>query len=432
VTRTLDPDALAALRAEVLDWRHKSIPVALHGRRVSDAAAAGLDLLDDGFGSPVLSLDADAVRHNAQLMARWCRDAGVDLAPHGKTTMSPALLAVQAEAGVWAFTAATAWQARVFRAFGAGAVLIANEVADPAELAWIAAEQRRDPAARIMIWVDSVAGVRLADEALRVAGADRPLDVLLEIGWPGGRGGTRGSDAALAVAAAVRDAPGLRLVGVAGYEGAVAHGVDAASVSAVDAYLHGLRAATERLAALGYLDEADEVVLTAGGSAYFDRVVEVLRPTQVPRPLRLVLRSGCYLTHDHGYYGAVTPGARGVPGMPAFRPALTIWARVSSRPEPGLALLAMGKRDVAYDEGLPLPIAVHQAGHDTAPRPLRGARVAALNDQHAFLRGPEDELPEIGQWVSCGISHPCATFDRWRLVPVVEGTRVVDLAHTFF
>jgi D-serine deaminase-like pyridoxal phosphate-dependent protein len=38
----------------------------------------------------------------------------------------------------------------------------------------------------------------------------------------------------------------------------------------------------------------------------------------------------------------------------------------------------------------------------------------------------------VGDWVDCGPSHPCTVFDKWQLLPVVDGDTVVDLVRTWF
>ncbi|NUT96634.1 MAG: amino acid deaminase, partial [Saccharothrix sp.] len=191
----------------------------------------------------------------------------------------------------------------------------------------------------------------------------------------------------------------------------------------IDAYLDNLR-----VLAIGIHDlfEVEDPIVTAGGSAYFDQVATVLtRPW--PFPVRPVLRSGAYITHDDGFYRGISPLGR-TPGEQPFRPALKAWAQVTSRPEPGLALLTMGKRDASFDEGLPEPQVVRTRD---GVRPLKG-EVTALNDQHTFLSLPADESVEVGDWVGFGLSHPCTVFDKWQLLPVVDGTTVVDLVRTYF
>jgi D-serine deaminase-like pyridoxal phosphate-dependent protein len=101
-------------------------------------------------------------------------------------------------------------------------------------------------------------------------------------------------------------------------------------------------------------------------------------------------------------------------------------------PEPGLALIGFGKRDVPHDLELPVPRFV-KSGAEELRRVGEGASIFALNDQHAFLRvGPGEQL-RVGDLVGCGISHPCTAFDKWRLIPVVDDAyRVIDAVLTYF
>jgi len=222
----------------------------------------------------------------------------------------------------------------------------------------------------------------------------------------------------------VRASPALRLAGVGGYEGALAHDATVESLSVVDLYLDDLRALA---VAIADLFEVDQPIVTAGGSAYFDQVAAKIT-REWPFPVRPVLRSGAYVTHDDGFYRGISPLGR-TPGAEPFRGALRAWAQVTSRPQDDLALLTLGKRDASFDEGLPEPQVVR--GRDGVERPL-DAEVTALNDQHAFLALPPGSDVAVGDWVGLGLSHPCTVFDKWQLIPVVEGTTVVDLVRTYF
>ncbi|WP_234327209.1 amino acid deaminase [Streptomyces sp. NRRL WC-3742] len=416
--------AVAALADETLDWRFKAAPPQSWGRTVRDWLATGPTLGD--LGTPLLTLDAGALEYNLRTMADWCADAGVALAPHGKTTMAPALWQAQLTAGAHGITLANLPQVRVARAFGVRRILLANTLLDPAGLGWLAAELADDPAFAFASWVDSVESVRLMDEALRAARAERPVEVLVELGGPGGRTGARGVDAAVEVAAAVLRAPTLRLAGVAGYEGALAHDATPEALAAVRAYLNDLATLHGRLSR-AYPDDARPVV-SAGGSAYFDLVVEELGG--LPDAL-VLLRSGAYLAHDDGFYRGISPFARGTGAAP-LRGALHGWARVVSRPEPQLALLDAGKRDLPFDEGLPEPQHVRGGAELTGTT----ARVTALNDQHTFLRDAGDLAP-VGAVLRLGLSHPCTAFDKWTAIPVLDSAdaaepKVTGLVRTFF
>ncbi|WP_369182458.1 alanine racemase [Streptomyces sp. Y1] len=416
--------AVSALADETLDWRFKAAPPQSWGHTVRDWLATGPTLGD--LGTPLLTLDAAALDHNLRTMADWCASAGVALAPHGKTTMAPALWQAQLAAGAHGITLANLPQVRVARAFGVRRILLANTLLDPAGLAWLAAELAADPAFAFVSWVDSTESVLLMDEALRAAGAERPVEVLVELGGPGGRTGARGVDAAVEIAAAVLRAPTLRLAGVGGYEGALAHDAEPDALAAVRGYLTSLGELHGRLAR-AYPDDAPPVV-TAGGSAYFDLVVE--ETAGLPEAL-VVLRSGAYLAHDDGFYRGVSPFARGT-GRAPLCSALHGWARVASRPEPQLALLDAGKRDLPFDEGLPEPQQVRGGAELTGTT----ARITALNDQHAFLRDAGDLAP-VGAVLRLGVSHPCTAFDKWTAIPVLDSAdaaepKVTGLVRTFF
>ncbi|WP_461144664.1 amino acid deaminase [Salinifilum aidingensis] len=412
------------------------MPHTAFGSTVREFLADRPGLFDAGFTGPLLVLDDQALEHNLRSMAEWCSQRGVQLAPHGKTTMAPQLFVRQLAHGAWGITAATLSQLRVYRAFGVARVLFANQLVDPGGLAWLARELDADPDFAFSCWVDSTQGVELMDAALRRAAPHRQVDVLLELGGAGGRTGVRDLAEADRVAAAVAASPALRLAGVGGYEGALAHDLSAHDVSAVDEYLARLREAVTRLAAAGHFDGLDEVLVTCGGSAYFDQVAEALTaPWPDDLPVTPVLRSGAYLTHDDGLYRTMSPFGRQhrlAATEAAFRPAMRIWAQVTSRPEPELALLTMGRRDASFDQHFPEPQVV-RSGDGSTRAVAETAQVTELADQHAFLRVDRGTELHIGDWVGFGLSHPCTVFDKWNLIPVVDDrSTVVDLVRTYF
>ncbi len=417
---------LAVLADEVVDWRFKGLPATWAGRTASRICAERADLFTAGPLGPVCVLRADALAHNLATMADWCAGRGVELAPHGKTHMAPQLVAKQFAVGACAVTAATISQVRTYRAFGASDVLLANELVDPAGLAWLAAELDGDDSFRLICWVDSLRGVELMTAALTRAGARRQVDVCVEVGARGGRTGCRTDGDVDAVAAGAVASPRLRLVGVAGYEAALGHDVSTAGTSRIQHYLNHIRSTALRLAPFC---EGPDVIVTAGGSTHFDLVSELLAGDW-----RTILRSGAYLTHDDGLYLRTSPLTR--PGSKAgsFQPAMQVWAQVCSRPEPGLALLTMGRRDVSFDQDLPVPQRLRTESGWTSDQ-LAGSEVLKLNDQHAFLKltSASNAVVEVGTWIEFGISHPCTVFDKWQLIPVLDpADRVVELVRTFF
>jgi D-serine deaminase-like pyridoxal phosphate-dependent protein len=425
----LNQSALDALLDEPLGWRFKGLPSSLFGLSIRDARGRGLNLFRDGFLPPVTVLDEPALEHNLTTMADFCARHDFAHAPHGKTTMAPQLYARQFEHGAWGQTAANASQLRIYRAFGVSRIILANELVDATALRWLASELDSDPEFEFWCWVDTERGVELMTDALR--GVRRPVDVLVEQGVPGGRTGVRDRTAALKVAEAVAASPALRLAGVASYEGAVTNSTAAEGLAAVHEHLSELRDLALDLAGRGHFDGLDQIIVTAGGSAFFDQVVDVLGASW-PIPVLPVLRSGAYISHDAGFYERTSPlGAHPRVEGPRLRPAVRGWAQVMSRPEPRLAFLTVGKRDLPYDIDLPVP-ELRRTG-DTVSQ-LTGCVMTAMNDQHGFVELDRDAAIEVGDWIGLGLSHPCTTFDKVPLVPVVgaDGETVVDLIRTFF
>jgi D-serine deaminase-like pyridoxal phosphate-dependent protein len=389
----------------------------------------GLGWSFEDLQPPVLVLRLSAMEHNLALMSDYCERAGVLLAPHGKTTMAPQLWSMQLEAGAWGITAATAVQARAMRAAGVRRVLVANEVTDPGSIRWAAADLG-DEASELLCYVDSLRGVELLERGLREAAARRPLSVLVELGHAGGRTGSRDAGEAVEVARAVAGSSALELAGVAGYEGTISHDREPASLEAVRAFLDDLHRLTERMFDAGLL--RGPATVTAGGSLYFDLVAERLAGGWPEGSgVRVLLRSGCYLTHDAGFYERASPFSAAEPAG-RFRSALEAWGAVLSRPEPALALVGLGRRDVPFDQGYPRPLLVRRP--DGSAEEVDGRiEVTALNDQHAFCRLEDRLRLDEGDLLMCGISHPCTAFDRWRVIPVLDDEdRVVDAIATFF
>lgn len=336
---------------------------------------------------PELVLHESALAHNLAVMAEYCRTAGVELAPHAKTHMSPELTARQLAAGAWGLTAATPAQVRTLAGWRVPRILHANLLVDPADIDWVATELLVPGGPEFLTYLDSGAGLDLLLDRLAVHRPARPLRLLLELGSPGGRTGVRDDDAARALAARVRGSALVELAGIAAFEG-LTHDPEPRA-----ALLARVRALTEELR---------PPLVTAGGSSYFDEVVAALGDLDAT----LVLRSGCYVTHDHGVYQRTSPL------RDRFRPALELRAAVLSQPEDGLAILGFGRREAPTDDRLPVVL-----GHDDWT-------VTAVNDHHAFLALPSGVRLAPGTVLRLGLSHPCGAFDRWRAIPVLadDGT----------
>ena len=422
----------------LLDGRTKGFPAAAKPLVLAQLGSAGWNVLAEDLPLPLAVLKDTALRHNSAWMRAFREMTGVTLAPHGKTSMSPQLFQRQLADGAWGITVATVQQLRVCREHGIARVLMANQLVGRQAIAYVLDELAGDPAFEFYALADSIAGVDVLARAAAARNPGRPLDLLVECGVMGGRTGCRNIDEALAVARRIADArPHLRLAGIEGYEGSVPGATPAAQEEHIAGFVGFMGEVARRCVDEGLIS-ADPVILSAGGSAYFDMV------TTLPRKLggretRVVIRSGCYLTHDSDAYASAA--ARMRERMPliaglgeGLRDALEVWSYVQSLPEPGLAILTMGKRDVSHDLHLPYARVGFRPGRDARPYSLpQGCEITALNDQHAYLRTVAEADLAVGDMISCAISHPCTTFDKWRFLPIVDDDyNVIDAVTTFF
>lgn len=415
----------------------KGFPYGHAALRRSAVAQTGWNVLAGDLPFPIAVLKRDAVTHNIAWLQRQALRWGIELAPHGKTTMSPQLFRRQLDAGAWGLTFATVTQLAVGVAAGARRALIANQVVGDADLAAIQQLLREHAALRIAFLVDSKAQLDLIEHWSARHVGSVPFEVLLELGLPGGRTGCRTHEEALALAERLHASTAVAFVGIECYEGLGAKGSTEADAPYASALMDRFEAIARECDTRALFD-ADEVLLSAGGSAIFDLVATRLTPA-LARPVRGLLRSGCYITHDHGTYKRYVSAVEARLGCAqgtALQPALEVWTQVQSCPEPGLALLAAGRRDLSYDIEMPFPL-LRAARGQSVPRAVPASwKITALNDQHAHLRwDPADaaDAPQVGESVGLGISHPCTTFDKWHWMPMVDAHyRVVDAAVMHF
>jgi D-serine dehydratase len=432
---------LRSIESEPLSICEKGLATAAAGHSINELRGLGLNVLAGDLPWPVAVLKDSALIHNAAWMRGFAERAGVDLCPHGKTTMAPQLFHRQLTNGAWGITAATATHVRTYRHFGVPRILLANQIIGRADIELIIDELRRDRDFDFYALVDSEAGLRLLVNALRESNIGRPLQLLLEVGAIGGRTGVRELGQGIALGRLVRNAaPWVTLRGIEAFEGVFGgkgHEQDEP----------GVRSMLKMLADLAVCGCQEnwfgdgELIVSAGGSAYFDIAAAVLAAVPANRPMRAVLRSGCYLSHDSLHYERMQPRMRQRSSAlwdhgHGLRAALEVWSCVQSIPEPARAICALGKRDISHDLELPQPLWWLRPGLHAQPIAApRNLRVTALNDQHAFIDAVNNEtIPwAVGDLVGFGVAHPCTTFDKWSLLHLVDDDyRVIGAIRTFF
>ena len=397
--------------------------------RPDEIARRGWNLLREDLSLPAAVLRRDRLEHNAEWMRQFIEAYGVKLAPHGKTTMAPKLFAMQLQHGAWGITLATAPQTLAAWRHGVRRVLMANQLVGRQNMALISG-MIEDPGFEFYCLADTAELVQQLDAYFSTRG--QQVRVLIEVGIAGGRAGVRSEEQLSSVLDALAGSRGgVALSGIEVYEGILE------DESAVRSFLGRAVEIAARLMAEGRFDRQPPI-LSGAGSRWFDVVAEVFSSAKLPGPAEIVLRPGCYLSHDAGVYREAhakvlerNPVARRM--LSGLQPALQVWAYVQSVPEARLAIAGIGKRDASFDLGLPMPSLHFRPGSAAPAAAPAHWTLTKMMDQHAYLQiAPGDDV-KVGDMIGFDISHPCLTFDRWRVIPIVDSEyRVVDVAQTFF
>jgi len=395
----------------------------------SKIGSLGWNLLREDLSLPAAILNGEKLAHNLGWMQRFIAAYGMKLAPHGKTTMAPALFHMQLKSGAWGITLATAQQTLVAHAHGVRRVLMANQLVGRQNMAIIAG-LLRDPGFEYYCLVDSAEQV---EQLGRYFGAEGlRLNALAEVGVAGGRAGIRDDVQLEALLRSLeRRRESVALSGIEVYEGVLA------DESSIRSFLGRAVGITHDLLVRKRFNRGP-AILTGAGSAWYDVVADEFAKAGFGDAVEIVLRPGCYLTHDVGAYREAqtkilerNPIAREMKS--GLVPALQVWAYVQSIPEAEKAIIGMGKRDAAFDSGLPVSALHFRPGNQSPATAPRHWTVTKMMDQHAFLQISAGDDVQVGDMIGFDIAHPCLTFDKWRTLAVVNAAYdVVEVVQTFF
>jgi D-serine dehydratase len=412
------------LRDGVIDSSFKGFPISSHSKSIGEFLGTHPNLFSSDFQFPLAVLRKSALDTNLKRMARFCQEVGADIAPHVKTHMSPEIAQMQIDHGAWALTVANFSQASVFLEYGFTRIFIANEVVEASSIREISRLNQTE-GIEIFFYVDSLENFELIKSALGTS-QNELIHLFLEIGLSGARAGIRNLDDVEPLIVAINQDPRFHIAGVAGFEGVVP------VRDRSEEGLKDVRAFCQRIVTAGRILQKvlnrRVVILSAGGSSYFDIVVEEF--ATFGEGAKTLIRSGGYVAHDHGIYERTYPFVQD-PAPDRFLPAIEVWAQVLSRPEDNWAILNLGKRDVGNDLENPFPL--KRVGRGSSEVVPYSGKLDRLNDQHGYLFFDSANEVNIGDVIGMGISHPCTTFDKWRYLPVVDDEyRVVDVVHTFF
>lgn len=388
-----------------------------------------LNLLQQDICLPATVLKQQAVRHNLNWMQSFANQSKVLLAPHGKTSMTPWLFQQQLAAGAWGLTVATAYQAQIAASAGARHIILANQLVGKANMALIA--KLLQDGIEVFVCVDDPAQVQALSDFFQPLQLSLPL--LIELGVAGGRCGCRTDVAVMALARQINTLPALQLAGIEFYEGVIK---GAEPEQAVHHLVRQAAALMQSLLTQQLLQYPTQLI-SGAGSVWYDVVAKELAAAQLPQQIKLVVRPGCYISHDEGIYQQAQQQVLARSSLACslgedLQNALELAVYVQSLPEPGLAVLGFGKRDAAFDAGLPQAIALYRHGMLLTDQ-LHNCETVKVMDQHAFWHYDETIQPQMGDMLLLSTSHPCLTFDKWRTLWVVdESYNLLQEVDTFF
>ncbi|MFA0036128.1 amino acid deaminase [Vibrio sp. 10N.261.52.A1] len=385
------------------------------GRAVSQTENGVYRLVDEDISLPVAIIKQSALTNNLNWMQSFADHHQVKLSPHGKTSMTPDFFRQQLENGAWGITVATPAQAEIAAMAGAKRIIMANQLVGKTNMA-IIEQLISEFDVDFYCCVDSSVNVQQLNQYF--ANKKQTLKVLIEFGVPGGRCGCRSPQEVLELAQTIQDTPALSLAGIEVYEGVI-HGDNAEQD--IRTFLNQALSSVESLASDGLI--TGQPIITGAGSAWYDVVAECLANLT---DYLAIIRPGCYAIHDTGSYldaqSKVLQRAQVNQGYACelggdLESALEVWAYVISRPEPTKLVIGLGKRDVAFDAGLPIAERGYRNGEAIS---VKGLTATAVMDQHTFVETDGSAEIEVGDMIAFSTSHPCLTFDKWRYIAISD------------
>lgn len=385
-------------------------------------SAKGWNILAEEVSFPIAVLREKDINHNAQWMQQFSEQAQVKLAPHGKTSMAPELFKLQLESGCWGMSLATIPQ--VVNAYHQGVkrVILANQLVGKFHCQQLL-ELLNDEDFEFYCFVDSIENAQWLGEYF--ADKNATLKVLIEIGVEGGRCGWRDLSNIHRLVESIGQYSQLQLSGISFYEGVI-HGDDAESK--IVEFIDNIKKLFIQLQHDKTFNQ-QEVIITGAGSAWYDVVAKQLTTNTASLNFTPIIRPGCYLIHDTGIYQEAqnTVSQRSQLACDItdkiggdLTSSLTVWAYVYSVPESGLAIIGFGKRDAAFDAGLPTP-ELHYRPGDTKPNKSPSHwQLTKIMDQHCMMVIDENDDIKPGDIISFSTSHPCLTLDKWRKIAIIN------------
>ncbi|QIQ21734.1 amino acid deaminase [Zophobihabitans entericus] len=401
---------------------------------MSHSTDGQINILNEDVCLPVVVIKEQILDNNIRWMQDYTNACQVSLAPHGKTTMTPAIFKKQLQAGAWGIGVGTAYQAKIAIESGITNIIMANQLIGKANMLFVS-KLKQQSNTKIFCCVDNKGNA--LQLSTHFAAQEQTMNVLLELGIEGGRCGCRSESEAIELAKYIHSLPGLKLSGVEFYEGVIHSQNELTDIDKINGFLTRVINTSNNLIKLNLFPDSEEVILTGAGSVWYDLVCQQMQQANLGQNIRYVIRPGCYVTQDKGVYQQSHNALKNRSELAChiqgdLASAMELCAFVQSMPEPDLAIIGFGKRDAAFDEGLPQPIAHYRHGQ-AMPFVTGTMKTQNIMDQHAMLHYSKDVDLQVGDILIFGTSHPCITFDKWRQLYFVDGQyNVLEAVETYF
>ncbi len=400
---------------------------------LSSLAGTGWNILAEEVSFPIAVIKEQVLLNNARWMQDFSDRAAVKLAPHGKTSMAPELFNVQLAQGCWGISLATVPQVINAAQHGVQRIILANQLVGKLHMQLLA-DLLSTSALEFYCFVDSKENAEALGEYFTARNIS--LNILIEVGVTQGRCGWRDPDNITPLLEVIKQFPHLQLCGISFYEGVI-HGNEAEAE--IRSFIKSISRLVSRLYRENLFD-VDPVMITGAGSAWYDIVATELMSSQAMEDISYtaIIRPGCYLIHDTGIYQraqdeVVQRSQLACDISGELISSLQLWAYVHSVPEAGLAVVGLGKRDVAFDAGLPTPEYFYRPGTEKPISLDKAWQVVSIMDQHCMMKIADNALIRPGDIICFSSSHPCLTMDKWRHIGLIDDNFVVNKTiETFF
>jgi len=316
-----------------------------------------------------LLVDLDVLEANIAAMAADLKARGCGWRPHSKANKSPWVASRELAAGAIGITCAKLGEAEVMVAGGVRDILISNQVVGPIKTRRLAAINV-DPTVDVKCCVDCIENVEEIGAAAVALGTT--IKVLIEVNCGMERAGVA-PKAALALAKQIVKVPGIAFGGLMTWEGH-AMGVkdDAERVRVIQSSVQQVLDAADEIRAAGI----PVGIVSTGGTGTYLISAAMKGVTEV--------QAGGGIFGDAVY---LELGAN-------VKPALTLLAQVTSRPNPTRVIVDAGRKSVDPSVRAPKPIGLETTG------PI------ALSAEHGTLQlAAASASPKVGDRVAFGIGY---------------------------